>query len=455
MSDFTGTENTVRLFARSSDFQFLGPLARSRKRLTLSTVGVWLSTVGFAFWASRWVMELSQSVGINVTLLVAQFLGMMASAILLTCTVGAWVWGDLWRRRVLNGEKIAVDLDEQDTTRAADDHVVGFWSLLLLSGVAVYLSVSVPTDSYMQRYNEWGYFGTMLRTPDATVQIAALRGVAHPANRDAAASHVIREGVVQALSSEHVEVRTWAAWTAARLDLVEARDALLRMLSPQAAAEEYHEAALALGSLDDPLAQQTVLEQLQRGELDDARQISAFRLIGLAGFREGAEWVASQLTTLQGDRLMWALWAIGRVGYAQSSLDPMPDSLRVPVLALRATATPETECWVAEALKHVTTLPDYGAMQEAFRNTVDRPPCVQVRAIDRAEDDEHPRTTLVVVEEPLAAKYMKAAFNIAAPGVNSWVELIRNDVALHDDLRREADTLLQAIRINGARQPRR
>jgi hypothetical protein len=50
---------------------------------------------------------------------------------------------------------------------------------------------------------------------------------------------------------------------------------------------------------------------------------------------------------------------------------------------------------------------------------------------------------------------MKAAFNIAAPGVNTWVELIRNDFELDDDLRREADQLLQAIRINGARQPRR
>jgi len=455
MSDPTGTEPSVRLFARSSDFQFLGPLARSRHRLTTATALLWLSTLVFAFWASHWVMELSQSVGANVLILVAQFLGMMFSAILLTCTLGAWLWGDLWRRRVLNGEKIAGDLDEDETTRAADDHIVGFWGLLLLSGVAVYLSVAMPTDRYLQRYNEWGYFGTMLRTPDDTVQIEALRGIAHPANRDAAASPAIRQGVLSALDSENAEVRIWAAWTAERLDLVEARDKLLNMLSPDRTAAEYHEAALALGSLGDGLAHEKVLQQLQRGELDEARQISAFRFIGLSGFRAGAEWVASQLTTMQGERLMWALWAIGRVGYVHSSMESMPDSLRLPVLALRSSATPDTECWIAEALKHVTNVSDYADMQEAFRNTVERPQCVEVRAIDRAEDDEQPRSTLIIVEEPLAAKYMKAAFNIAAPGVNTWVELIRNDFELHDDLRREADRLLQAIRINGARQPRR
>jgi hypothetical protein len=455
MSETLGTENSLRLFARSSDFQFLGPLARSRTRLTVATAILWLSTIFFGLWAGKWVMESSQSVGLNMAILVAQFFAMMFSAILLTCAVGAWIWGDLWRRRVLNGERLTASLDNDDTARAADDHVVGFWSLLLVSAVAVYASVSMPTSGYMQRYNEWGYFGTMLRTPNEGVQIDALRAVAHPANREAAASPVIRDGVLRALESDSSAVRAWAAWSAERLDLVEARDSLLRMLSPTRPAEEYHEAALALGSMSDAIAQNTVLEQLQRGELEPARQISAFRLIGLSGFRAGAEWIATQLATMQGDRLMWALWAIGRVGYSQSALEPMPDTLRLPVLGLRLSATPETECWIAEALKHVTVVSDYSDMQAAFRSTVDLPGCVEVRTIDRAEDDEHPRSTLVIVEEPLAAKYMKAAFNIASPGVNTWIELIRNDTELNDDLRREADNLLQAIRINGARQPRR
>lgn len=455
MSDTPETEPSVRLFARSSDFQFLGPLGHSRQRLTTATVIFWLSTLVFAFWASHWVMDMSPSVGSNVLVLVAQFFGMMFSAILLTCTIGAWWWGDLWRRRVLNGEKIAGELGEVETTQAADDHIVGFWSLLLLAGVAVYLSVAMPTDGYMRRYNEWGYFSTMLRTPDTSVQIAALRAVAHPANRSAAASPAIRQGVLGALDSENEQVRIWAAWTAERIELVEARDRLLRMLSQERTADEYHEAALALGSLGDLLAQDTILAQLQRGELDEARQTSAFRHIGLSGFQVGAEWIASELTSMQGERLMWALWAIGRVGYAYSSQERMPDSLRLPVLALRSAATPETECWIAEALKHVTNASDYADMQEAFRNTVERPHCVEERATDRAEEDEHPRSTLIVVEEPLAAKYMKAAFNIAVPGVNAWVELIRNDFELNDDLRREADQLLHAVRINGARQPRR
>jgi hypothetical protein len=455
MSETFETESSVRLFARSSDFQFLGPLARSRNRLTVATIVLWASTAAFGLWASQWVMESSQSVGVNMAILAGQFFGMMFSAILLTCTLGVWFWGDLWRRRVLNGERIATALDDEQTTRAADDHVVGFWGLLVVSGVAVYLSVSIPTDSYMQRYNDWGYFGTMLRTPDYAVQIEALRGVAHPANRDASASPAIRRDVVLALASEDPEVRAWAAWSAERLDLVEARDALLRMLTPDSTPGEYHEAALALGDLNDPLAQVTVLEQLQQGVLDETRQISAFRLVGISAHKPGAEWIAAQLGTMQGDRLMWALWAIGRVGYAQSPLDPMPDSLRLPVLALRSSATPDTECWIAEALKHVTNVSDYGDMQEAFRNTVNRPMCAQVRVNDRAEDDEHPRTTLVIVEEPLAAKYMKAAFNIAAPGINAWIELIRNDIDLSDELRREADHLMQAISMNRSRQPRR
>jgi hypothetical protein len=449
------TEAGIQWVARTGDFRFLGPVAASRGRLwTAAAVGSAIN-VGFAMGAEHFVMRVSGSVGLNLALIAVQFLLLMTVGYVLACALGASFWGEMWRRRALMGERISeAAVNEDEVAAASDDHVFGFWVLLGVAFAVTYLGSSLPTDFYVQRYNQWGYFATMLRSDLPDAQIEALRGIVHPANPNAPNVPLIRESVQATLASSTGDVQAWAAWTAGRMLLREARGELLALLDPSTEAATFLEASLAIGQLRDGRGEARLLELLGQADLAPAHRIAVMRGLGEARSRAGGQAIAALLPTLTGDLQLWALWTLGRLGYDWPAIDAMPGWLREPVLSAWVQTGDADECRWAETLKHVTTVADLDAMQQAFERTLRGVDCAEVRFEDRAETDEHPRWTLVVVGEPLAAKYMKAAFNIGAPGVGDWVRAVRNTPEYPESIRLEAQKLIEAMDINPVRSAR-
>ena len=66
----------------------------------------------------------------------------------------------------------------------------------------------------------------------------------------------------------------------------------------------------------------------------------------------------------------------------------------------------------------------------------------------------HDQEQILVFGEELRMKYLKAAFNIAGPGVYEWLVEIAWDPEESDTIRVMADDLAEAIRTGPARTPR-
>ncbi len=442
----------MQWIASVGDLGLLSSLAASRRRLAIAAVASLLATIGYGLLVGDHVQNRSNSVGLNVGLISGQFFLVLLAAYVQAMFAGAMIFGDAWRRRVFLGERSerdeaeAIDEAEEIGIGALRDNSMHFYGIFALALVANYFAVVLVTGDYIDRYNRTGYSLTLFRSPAAEDRVRAIRGLVDPVHDDSARAADLRIAVAEAIADPEPEVAAWAAWAAGHLQLSEAQPALLSALeSPRR--EVRVEAALALGRLNDPEAESRMIGLLSAVG-DDPEFLQALVTgLGLMPSVDAVPALVALLGVSPPEVETPVLWAVGRARTTE---------VREAVVARwQAASDVATRCAVAEALKHATTVDDYEAMRDAFRDSPVGEGCEQVvRPERRYADDEAMAPVVYVIGEELRAKYLKAAFNIGGPGLEEWLVDVAWSEEESDGLKVLADRLAQELRRSPSRLPR-
>jgi len=442
--DFTRS----RWIGRVTDFGLLGALAASRPRLQIAAgVGI-ATTIGYGVLVADHVQHHSGSVTANVALISVHFVMIFLTAYVLAMAAGATLWGDEWRRRVLQGERpnLLDDVDELDIERFKDN-TLPFYGLVLLGLVVTYTAVGMTTDRYVERYNQYGYYLTQLRSPDPADRVDAIRTIVQPWRAASAADPDVRAAVVAALDDDEGEVRTWAAWASGHLLLAEGRPALIASLQDSSAElEERRQAAHALGRLADPEGERRMIAMLSSSIGDPELTSALMTGLGLMASSDAGEPIAAMLGMLPPEVEPIAFWALGK---------SRRTDLRESVRAIDPGDDLQRHCALAEALQHVTTVDDDDWLREQFESIPHDTMCEAVEYADLSWDDPEDMVPITYVNaELLRSKYMVAVFNVADRGYRAWLEGILMDESEELGVRLLAEDLLELLESGPARPPR-
>ncbi|MFT4705453.1 MAG: hypothetical protein ACI81R_003164, partial [Bradymonadia bacterium] len=432
-------------------------LAASRTRLTIvSAVGV-LGALGYGRWLSRFLEITSESVTVNMVLIAAQFFIVIIVGYVLAMSVGSYVFGDIWRDRTLvRGEAgLALsdaveldDVDEEHEIEAFKDHTIAFYALIVASVLFSYGAVIAVAGNYVSRYNEIGFYRTLLRNDDPLERIRALRTLVDPVFDESAENSVLRGDLAGALDDPDSDVAAWAAWACGQLGILDGQPGLLRLLSDaEQPVAVRAEAAIALGRLRDPEAERRMAAMLpdavQTPELANAL-VTALGLVPSSFAVPTLQALLGSSDLALDTRL---LWAIRRT----RSLDPRKTVLE----RWDAAETLQERCAVAEALKSVTTIADVQLLKEAFSTLTPGEACEEVRFEVRPYADDQPIAPVVyIVREELRQKLVTAVFNIRPPGIDEWLAEIAWAPAETDALKIYADNLYKIVDGEPLRVPR-
>lgn len=429
--------------AQVGDLGLLGGLAKSRGRLALAGAASLVVNVAMGVGIARFVNETSGSVVMNMGLITLQFFVALFCGYVLAMLAGALIFGDVWRRQTLLGERV-----EDEGVAALRDHSLAFYGVFALCTLAAYLSVHVATDDYMGRYNEVGYYATLLRSPNPDDRVRALRALVDPVHERSAETREVRAVVAAAVADPHDEVRGWAAWTAGHTRALDAQPALLALLSDEGASVSSRvEAAHALGRLADREAEARMIGMLPAAAATPQLAQAMVTGLGLMASVDALDAYVAMLGT-GGPQLDAALfWSIRKARRT---------SPREPVLTRwRASQTPADRCAAAEALKMVTIVEDDATLRAAFDDAREAPDCERVAFEERHYDPEEPMQDIVyVVAEPLRQKYLTASFNIRGPGLEEWLADIAWREGESDRMKVYADRLYKALMEEPLRVPR-
>lgn len=429
---------------------WLRPLALSRGRLALTATLLSICALAWGGFAVPFLEDYSTSHGQNIAVMAAQFGLWMGAGWFLAAAVGAHLWGDVWRRRVLLGQRttdvLAEETPDGPELSAFNDRVGAFWALAALATLGLFGVSFAVYGHYVGTYSDSGFYRTMLRHPDAAERIRGLRAVVDPLQPRASQNPAIRSAVVAALQDPDPNVQTWAAWAVGHRLYVEGRPGLVPLLRGDNL-EAFVEAAHALGRLSDAAGERALLERLPE-VLDDApRRTAVLTGLGLMSSRSAAVAVTALAPQMPDDGWAPAMWVVSR-GRTTEVRDALIERIDEGDLARR--------CATAEALKQATTTEDYEDMRRRYSSTPREEDCAAVRAPDRRyRDDEAVDDFVYVPAEPLRRKYLIAAFNIGGPGLEDWLQAIAWDEREELSIRLLAENLHKLLRSSPARLPRR
>ena len=432
------------LIASVGDLGILSGLATSRSRLMVAAVASTVAVVGYGLAIQDFVTNRSASISLNVVLVTMQFFLIFAAAYVQAMFVGASVFGDDWRRRVLAGERVSGDDSTEIEIQSLKDRSLQFYGIFALAIAFSYGAVVTATGNFVRDYNETGYYLTLFRSDDPELRVRAVRSLVDPLHEASASSRRVRERLAEAVVDESPEVAAWAAWACGHLQVQEATPDLLRLLQ-HGERDARIEAALALGRIRDPEAERRLLALLPSVQDDPEFARAIVTALGLMPSTTAVPTLVGLLGV--GDETFdaAALWAIGR-SRRTDVRQAIVDGWRSSEGALR--------CAYAEALKHATTVEDYDAMRQAFRDD-EAMDCATVEFDGRQYDPEHPLPSVqYVIGEELRLKYLKAAFNIGGPGLEEWLRDVAWDDTESVPMRNQADDLAEALRVSPARLPR-
>jgi hypothetical protein len=438
----------MRLVATASDVGFFSGVARSPRRLAVVALVLGLVSLAYAFGLRWWMTGSSGSVVVNQLLITAQFALFLVAGYAQALMIAIRLFGDAWRRHVLVGEAVGDDHGDTigDTASATRDRTSGVVLLVFACTALNYGAMRVATDDYVGYYYRHGFYVSWLRSEVATDRIEALRQIASPFTIGAAEDQAVIDAIVRTVGDPDPEVAAWAAWTVGIEFLPSGRDALLTAFSsPSPTLRE--QAALALGRLGDLRGERAMVDAVTTSS-DAATLRAALIGLGVMGSPDGAQATAARLAAFPPELLPLAVWSAGRA---------RTTAIREQALAFwQGAADDATRCAAAELLKHATTIDDYDAMRTALAEADPAVICADFEYVDRMfQDDVRGEKFKLVVGEPLAAKYMVAAFNIGGDNLRDWLEAIAYDERYAIEMRRLAFLLFEEMGTMRSRPPRR
>ncbi len=433
-----------KLMASVGDLGLLSGLASSRRRLTLAAIGATVAMVLYGLGIRDFVTNRSTSISLNVFLITMQFFLIFATAYVQAMFIGASVFGDEWRERVLAGVRKKTDDSTEIEIHSLKDNSLQFYGIFAIAIALSYGAVVGTTGNFVRNYNVTGYFLTLFRSDDPGSRILAVKSLVDPLHEESSLSRDVRERLALAVADEDAEVSAWAAWGCGHLQVQEATPDLLRIL--QAGTREQRiEAALALGRIRDPEAERRLIALLPTVQDDPGLSQALITGLGLMPSTNAVPTLVGLLGVAPPEIETAALWAIGR---------SRRTDVREAVLEGWSRSTDGMRCAYAEVLKHATTVEDYEHMRELF-DSEPRDECDAVQFEGRQYDMEHPlQPVTYVVREELRLKYLKSAFNIGGPALEEWLRDIAWDDTESVPMRNQADDLAEALRLSPSRLPR-
>ena len=430
-----------KYIADVSQLGLLSGLAAHRGVLVGSAVAAVGATLAYGFVADGYLQTESTSVSLNIVWITLQLLLVLVAGFVTAMAVGVFVFGDAWRRRVLLAQPVKPSAAEGEELEidALRDHSMAFFGIAALCVAAVYTLLLVATGGYIERYNEVGYYRTLLRSDVPAERIAGLRALVDPVNSDSAEDPTLRGDIVVALSDADAEVRAWAAWTAGQRDVLRAQPELLRVLLDRDEATAVRvEAAHALGRLRDPEAERRMVAMLPSVSEDAALSSAVVTGLGLMASPAAVPALTGLLGTRDTALDARLFWAIRRA---------RTTAPREAVMQAWSGATTDVaRCAAGEAVKMVSTVADVEVLRAAFAETAHDIVCEPVVHEERRYDDEEPMEPIVYVAgEPLRRKYLTAIFNIRPPGLAEFLADVAWSPAETDAMKVYADELYKAL----------
>ncbi len=423
-----------KLIGNVAEFGLFQSLARSRARIITSALVSALVSTGLALVSAHYILERSDSVGLNMLLITLNMLVLMVSAYLLAIVVGDLCFAGPWREQVILG--LRPELDERDDrdTLVVRDHTAEF---LIAIGVIFALhaaALNVMAGGFLDRYHNEAFFEVRMRAEDPEERIAALRDMASPTQsalwERAGARAVARD----ALTDAHPEVRAQAAWTAGTMGLIEARPALVTILRDTAQPEATRAAAaLALGRMGDAVEARDALIQTLAQARSEALRHDTLRAMALMRAPAFGDTLARHIESPDEMTATLALWAL-RQGPAVTQ--------REAVHAALSRATPgQRRCALLDALKFVGDDEDLIWARKQFAREDPGERCET-----RSWEDRDERRHTLIYGDPPRAKLLKIVANAGqAKAQRAWFEQIVADNGEPYEVRQVAGQVLKQL----------
>lgn len=445
----------MKLVASVSELGLLASLASSRARLAVASAAALAASVVYGVLVADHIVWESTSVGANILLITGQFFFVLFAAYVHAMLLGALMFGERWRRRVLCGERFA-DAEGGGTEAEEEllqidrfkDNTLPFYGLFVVLLAANWLAVQVGAGNYVSEYHEKGYHLTLMRSDDAQARAHAVRSLLDPMNRSTANDPDIRARVLELLDDPVPGVQLWAVWATGHLEIVRGHARLIALLD-QTEGPLRVEVIEAIGRLRlaGQEGERRLLAMLPLTIGDDRTARAVLHGLGFLQNAESAGPVLSLMGILPEDLEVVALWALGRMRTTTPREVVLQRWHEEDDLRMR--------CALAEALKHVTVLEDEPMLRELFVTVPVDLHCEEERWEGLSyDDDERFRPVIYVVRESLRMKIFKAIFNIGAPGLREWLVDVAWDSDQPADIRVLADQLAERLRTGPIRPPR-
>lgn len=409
-----------------SKLGLLENLARTRSRLVVSTLLSLGATYGLGVASAHYVLELSQSVVVNIFIITGNMFLVLVAAFLSTVLAGDLLFSGPWREEAFLG-------DESDGDAPVQSHSGEFMVLLILFIVGHAFGVDAATGGFLSKYHSHGYFRVQMRSDAPSTRTRALDQLTARTNYQLWEQPEIRTVVRDALDDPSVDVRSTAAWAAGRMDLKSARPDLIARVREDDHSKVRRTAATALGKLGHDRDTRLTLEQTLQSRPDDETVRGALRGLGLM---ESAEAVDAIVPLLEADdEGVWvhAYWALRKIG---------SDRARDAVWnVIQSDPTGTRKCAAFDAFKTVAHDDDALWAQRQYQSGDFETECEE-----RTWEERHGTVHRLLIGDSFREKLLKIVANQAARDHRDWFQRITNDPSAPDRLRQVASEVLRQLR---------
>lgn len=421
----------IQLITNVSDFGFFLGVAKTRPRLITATVAMMAISAGAGMWSTRYILDTSQSVGLNLVIITLLMMLVLVTSYFMAMLAGDLFFPGPWREQVLLGHAPA-----DGSVVSIDDHNLEFVIVLLIAVVFNAVMLNLVTDNFLDRYQAEGFFAVQLRSDDVQERVGALETLAEPMNYKIWERPGLHAVVLGAFDDPAQPVRERAYWTAGLLKIAAAQPALLAVIQGEHAPGEKKEAAVALGKIKDPKTSRLALEALATESSDPEVVVGALRGLGLMA-QESSLPVALQLSESSDESVMiHAFWLIRQIDSKEAR----------PLVKKGIAADPKgtRRCALYDTLKMLATPADVLWAKRQFQTTdPDLPESSECEFLVWTDHDDSKQ--ILIYGDSYREKLMKIVANADAFTEKDWFQRQVNDPALPFRLRQVGTDVLRQI----------
>ncbi len=421
----------LKLVTDVSKIGLLQSLAETRARLLGSTLIALAATYGLGLWSAHYILERSASVVLNMLIITGTMFLVLLASFLVAATIGDLTFPGPWR------ETVFVSSSPEDLDRApVKNHSGEFLIIFLLAVVVNAFGINTAAGGFLDRYHTVGYFDVRLRAEAPAARVEAYEMLTRDVNFQIWENDGVQKLVLEGFEDPAAEVRAIAAWSAGKIDLMNARPRLIELVENDTDPRVVADAAIALGKLGlDAGAREAITSRLASTDSPKIR-IGTLRALGLLASSNSVE-TALEYIDADDERVMiHAFWALRKIGSERARP------------SVRKRIDPETpllkRCAAFDALKKVATDKDVSWAKRQYQVGSFDQQCPA--KVWRERDQTKHR---IVIDDSFREKLLKIVANQAASEHRDWFQRIVNDPDAPDRLREVASEVLRQLREAG------